>query len=192
MRKKIWVLVLFLIMVVPGALAAVKTFHVQENDLVTITPETLDPDHDQVIYTYSPPLDKNGQWQTGYDDDGEYLLKIAAFDGINKTTKDVLLIVDNKNQPPYLTEKKVTVKELQSLDLKQLVADPDGDPLEYIFTKPFDGKGFWKPGYDDQGTFIATFNARDGEFTVPMRLEVEVLNTNQPPKILSSFSDAES
>ena len=192
MRKKIFVVVLFfLLLIIPNALAAVKSFHVQENDLVTITPETLDPDDDQVIYTYSLPLDKNGQWQTGYDDAGEYLLKIAAFDGINTTTKEVLLIVDNKNQPPYLKEKKVTVKELQPLDLKKLVADPDEDPLEYVFAKPFDGKGFWTPGYDDQGTYIIKFSARDGEFTIPMRVEVEVLNTNQPPKLLSSFSDSE-
>ena len=190
LKKIISLFVLFsLILVVPSAVAAIKTFHVQETDLVKIAPEALDPDHDQVTYTYSLPLDKNGQWQTGYDDAGEYLLKITASDGLNQTTKEVLLIVDNKNQPPYGMEKKVQVKELQSLDLKQLVADPDGDALEYVFTKPFDRKGIWTPGFDDQGTYIAKFSARDGEFTVPMRLEVEVLNTNQPPAISKSFSN---
>ncbi|MDP3698957.1 MAG: PKD domain-containing protein [Nanoarchaeota archaeon] len=172
-------------------MGAIKTFRVQETDLVTLSPEALDPDNDQVTYSFLPPLDKNGQWQTGYDDAGEYHLKIIASDGVHETAKEVMLVVQNKNQPPYLKEKKVTVKELQTLDLKQFVADPDADPLEYVFTKPFDKNGLWSPGYDDQGTFVATFSVKDGEFIVPMRVEVDVLDTNQPPKIVSSFSDQE-
>ncbi len=172
-------------------MGAVKTFQVQETDLVTLSPEALDPDNDQITYSYSPPLDKNGQWQTGYNDAGEYLLKIVASDGISQTTKEVKLIVENKNQPPYVTEKKAIIKELQVLDLKQFVADPDHDVLEYIFNKPFDKSGLWVPEYDDQGTFAAKFSILDGEFTVPARIEIEVLNTNQPPTIIRSFSDQE-
>ncbi len=189
LKKVISLLVLFfLILIIPSAIGAMKTFHVQETDLVKITPEALDPDHDQVSYSYSLPLDKNGQWQTGYNDAGEYLLKITASDGVNQTTKEVLLIVDNKNQPPYGTEKKVQVKELQSLNLKKFAADPDGDPLEYTFTKPFDKNGVWVPGNDDQGTLVTTFKVSDGEFSIPVRLEVEVINTNQAPTITQSFS----
>ena len=192
LKKLMSLLVLFsFLLVIPSAIGAVKTFQVQENDMVTISPEALDPDNDQVIYAFFPPLDKNGRWQTGYNDAGEYTLKITAFDGTHETTKEIMLIVENKNQPPYLTEKKVTVKELQHLDLKQFVADPDGDPLEYIFTDPFDKNGLWAPGYDGQGTFVAKFSVKDGEYTVPARLEVEVLNTNQPPALTSSFSDKE-
>ncbi len=183
------VFVLFsFLLIIPSAIGA-KTFHVQETDMVTISPETLDPDNDQVTYTYSAPLDKDGQWQTGYDDAGEYRLKIVASDGAYQTTKEVVLVVENKNQPPYLKEKKVMVKELQRLNLKQFVADPDEDPLEYVFTAPFDKNGLWIPSYDDQGTFVAKFSVKDGEFTVPLRMEVEVLDTNQPPTITASFSD---
>lgn len=192
LRKAMCLLVFFsFFLVVPSAIGAIKTFHVQETDLVTFSPEALDPDNDQVTYSYSPPLDEVGQWQTGYNDTGEYHLKIVASDGVHETTKEVLLIVENKNQPPYLKEKKVTVKELQTLDLKQFAADPDQDPLEYVFTQPFDKNGLWAPGYDDQGTFVARFSVKDGEFTVPLRVEVEVLDTNQPPKVTDSFSDEE-
>ena len=186
------VLVFFiLIIAVQSTIAAVKTFRVQETDLVTLTPKAVDQDNDTVTYTYSPPLDSNGQWQTDYDDAGEYPITITASDGVNKKTQEVLLIVENKNQPPYLKEKKVTVKELQTLDLKPFVADPDNDPLEYVFTFPFDKQGLWTPGYEDQGTFVAKFSVRDGEFNFPMRVEVEVLDTNQPPQILRSFSEKE-
>ncbi len=189
LQKAIITFVLFsFLLIIPSAVGAVKTFHVQENDLVTISPEVLDPDNDDVIYSFSPPLDKNGRWQTGYGDAGEYLLTIVAFDGKSQTKKEIILIVENKNQPPYLKEKKIVVKELQSLDLKPFVADPDGDPLEFVFTTPFDKNGLWTPGYNDQSTFVAKFSVKDGGFTVPMRLEVEVLNTNQPPTIKDSFS----
>ncbi|MEK6905764.1 MAG: hypothetical protein AABX24_05170 [Nanoarchaeota archaeon] len=189
-QKMLILFVLFsFLLIIPGAMGAVKTFQVQETDLVTISPEALDPDNDQITYSYSPPLDKNGQWQTGYEDAGEYLLKIVASDGISQTTKEVKLIVENKNQPPYLKEKKVVIKELQTLDLKQFVVDPDNDVLEYVFTRPFDQSGLWVPEYDDQGNFVAKFSILDGEYTVPARIEIEVLNTNQPPTVISSFSD---
>ena len=185
---KIIIVSLVLLAVVQAAFA-IKSFRVQETDLVTLTPEAIDPDEDAVEYSYSPPLDKNGQWQTGYDDAGEYLLKINASDGVTSTTKEVLLIVDNKNQPPYLNEKKVRVKELQSIDLKQFVADPDNDPLQYSFSKPFDSSGIWKPSYNDQGSFVTSFTINDGEFAVPVKLEVDVVNTNQPPLIQVTFSE---
>ncbi len=187
---KIVLVFLILVVVVDSTFAAVKTFRVKETDLVTLTPEAVDPDDDDVAYAYSPPLDEKGQWQTDYDDAGEYRVKITASDGRNQATEEVLLIVENKNQPPYLTEKKVKAKELQTIDLKQFVADPDNDPLEYSFTKPFDGSGIWKPGYGDQGSFVAAFTVSDGEFEVPARMEIEVLNTNQPPVIKGTFSDA--
>ncbi|MDO8511444.1 MAG: PKD domain-containing protein [Nanoarchaeota archaeon] len=191
LKKIISVLVLFsLLLVIPGAIGAAKTFQVQETDLVTISPEALDPDNDQVTYFYSLPLDEKGQWQTGYNDAGEYRLKIIASDGVHKTAKEVILIVENKNQAPYQKEKKVAVKELQTLELRQFAADPDEDPLEYVFTPPFDKNGRWTPDYDDQGTFVAKFIVKDGEFTIPLRVEVEVLDTNQPPAITASFSDA--
>src|SRR3989344_5899345 len=163
---KIILVSLVLLIILQGAFA-IKSFRVQETDLVTLTPEAVDPDQDDVTYCYSPPLDKNGQWQTGYDDAGEYFIKINASDGVTSTTKEVLLIVDNKNQPPYLTEKKVRVKELQSIDLKQFVADPD----------------------NDQGSFVTSFTINDGEFAVPVKLEVDVVNTNQPPLIQVTFSE---
>ena len=182
---------LVLIMVIPGAIAAVMTLRAQETDMVTVAPEAIDLDNDSIIYTYSRPLNENGQWQTGYDDEGEYLITITASDGMNKNTKKVLLIIENKNQPPYLTENKVRVKELQTIDLKQFIGDPDSDPLEYSFSEPLDDGGIWKPGYDDQGSFVTPFTVSDGEFTIPLRMEVEVINTNQPPVVTKTFSDAQ-
>ncbi|MEK6863215.1 MAG: PKD domain-containing protein [Nanoarchaeota archaeon] len=181
---------LVLIIVIPSAIAAVMTLRAQETDMVTVAPEAIDPDNDSIIYTYSRPLNEKGEWKTGYDDEGEYLITITASDEVNESTTEVLLVIENKNQPPYLTEKKIKVKELQTIDLKQFINDPDGDPLEYSFSELFDGGGIWKPGYNSQGSFITSFIVNDGEFAVPLRLEVDIINTNQPPAIVKTFSDA--
>lgn len=184
-KKTIFVFVFFSLislLLIPSVVA-VKTFHVQETDLVTISPEALDPDHDEVTYTFFPPFDENGQWQTGLEDAGEYRLRILASDGKNQTAQEIILIVDNKNQLPYLKEKKITVKELQQVDLRKFVADPDQDVLEFDFTPPFDKLGLWVPQYEDNGIVVAKFTVRDGEFTIPMRLEIEVIDIDRAPEL---------
>ncbi|MBU0470207.1 MAG: PKD domain-containing protein [Nanoarchaeota archaeon] len=181
---------LVLILAVSSSVLAVKTFQVQETDLVKINAKAVDPDKDEVTYRYSSPLNENGTWQTGYDDAGEYPLKITASDGLQETDEEILLVVKNKNQPPYLTEKKITVKETQTVDLKTLVTDPDDDLLSYEFNDPFDNSGIWKTGYDGAGIYLINFKVNDGSVETKLRIEVEVLQTNQPPEIIDSFSEA--
>ncbi len=181
--------ILCLLLVVSSVTAAAKTFYVEETDFVRLRPEGVDPDNDKIAYSYSPPLDQQGEWQTGYDDSGEYPIEITASDGKTTTTEKIVLVVLNKNQPPSLTEKKITAKETQLIDLKQYVQDPDDDLLSYAFQDPFDKMGVWEPGYDDEGSFITEFTVNDGSFNQKLRLEIEVLNTNQPPTIVRSFAD---
>ena len=133
---------LVLLLLTAFATAAVKTFTVKETDLVKVKAEALDVDGDKLFYYYSTPLDDNGEWQTGYDDAGEYDVDVTVSDGVNQVVKTVKIVIENKNQAPYLTEEKVSVKETQIIDLKDLVSDPDGDPLNYVFSAPFD-KNYW-------------------------------------------------
>ncbi|MBU0460768.1 MAG: PKD domain-containing protein [Nanoarchaeota archaeon] len=181
---------LVLIIAVSSSVLAVKTFQVQETDLVKINAKAVDPDKDDVTYRYSSPLNENGTWQTGYDDAGEYPLKITASDGLKETDEEILLVVKNKNQPPYLTENKITVKETQTVDLKIFVADPDNDLLSYELNNPFDKSGTWKTGYGDAGIYVLDFKVNDGIVETKLRIEVEVLQTNQPPEFIDSFSEA--
>jgi len=188
-KIKLVLVLLILAVAIHSAFAALKTFTVQETDLVKINAEAVDPDGDELSYSYSLPLDENGEWQTEYGDAGEYNLKITASDGINKTEEKVILIVKKKNQPPFTTEKKVSVKETQQLDLKNFVSDPDNDILSYTFNAPFDKNGLWATGYEDAGDYVAHFTISDGEFNVKAQIGVKVLNTNQPPLITDTFSD---
>ncbi len=171
---------------------AIQTFHVEETNLVKVQVEATDLDEDKIIYIYPSPLDERGQWQTGYDDAGEYELEINATDGKNQTSKKILLAVANKNRAPLLNEKKIVVKETQKVDLKTLVSDPDGDLLAYVFSPPFNNQGVWETGYADEGTHAAVFQVSDGELDQEFRVEVQVLQINQPPNLTRRFSETSS
>ena len=190
-KKTILVLIglITLFLLVNTSFAAVKTFHVQETDLVKVKAEATDLDNDKIVYYYSPPLDDKGEWQTDYDDAGEHDLEITASDGVNQVKQEVKVIVDNKNQPPILSENKISIKETQTIDLKKLVTDPDDDPISFNFNAPFDNNGEWTPDYDNEGNFVTVFGASDGEFNEKFRVEVSVSNTNQAPEIISTFSE---
>src|SRR3989338_5825101 len=41
---------------------------VDENELAKLNLKESDPDQDNITYTFSPPLDKEGKWKTNYGD----------------------------------------------------------------------------------------------------------------------------
>ncbi|MBI2151218.1 PKD domain-containing protein [Candidatus Woesearchaeota archaeon] len=181
------VILIFLVVSTP-ALAAVKVYNIQETDFVRVLPETVDLDGDYLNYTFSAPLDERGEWQTGYDDAGEYEVEITASDGTAVDKRKIKIIVKDKNQPPFLKERKLIVKETQTADLKSLVEDPEGDLPSFSFPPPFNKQGLWNTEYGDEGRYVIPFVVSDGKLSVQLRAEVEVQHTNQPPIIKSSFS----
>jgi len=71
----------------------VQNIIVNEGDLVTITPTAYDPNGDVVAFTISEPVGDDGIWQTGEDDDGEYVISITASDGWLTDSIDITLKV---------------------------------------------------------------------------------------------------
>lgn len=177
------VVLLALLLLASAAFAAVKTFRVQETDFVRVLIDSLDLDGDIVSYNFSAPLDSAGEWQTDYNDAGEYEVDVTASDGQGTTSKKIRIIVGEKNQPPELLEKRLTVKEGQTADLKSLVGDPENDPLLFDFPAPFTSQGLWETGYEDEGQRVIVFTASDGEFTEKFQVEIIVLHSNQAPTI---------
>jgi len=169
--------------------AELKQFQVRETDLVKIVPQAYDPNNDNLRYYFSPPLNDKGEWQTTYGDAGEYSINITASDGQSETVQRILLNVLKKNRAPELKENKLTIKETQTVDLKGLVVDPDGDVLSYSFSSPFDKSGKWTPTYGDAGYYVANFAVSDGETNTMARVEVDVLPTNPGPVFEDSFSN---
>lgn len=195
MANKKTILILFglisLILIINFSAAAVKTFKVKETDLVKFKAEAIDPDKDNIIYYYSPPLDDQGEWQTDFDDAGVYETEITASDGVNQVKQKVKIIVENKNQPPQITDNQIIAKETQKIDLKKIIFDPDKDVLSYEFNPPFNKDGTWETTFSDAGLYIAEFTVEDGEFKEKFRVGIEVLNTNQPPLIKQISPDEE-
>ncbi|MBI2665841.1 hypothetical protein HYX12_04430 [Candidatus Woesearchaeota archaeon] len=193
MVKASKLLLVFLVMVFLAStvLGAVRTFYVQETDFLKITPDAVDQDSDTIHYKYSSPLDEDGEWQTDYDDAGEYEVDVIASDGTSESNKKIRIVVANKNQPPLLAEKEIVIKEGQTIDLKDLVYDPDGDVIRYLFFSPFNPQGIWHTDYDDAGEYVISFKADDGEFVISPRININVLPTNQPPTIIQSFSSSD-
>ncbi len=192
--KQIPLLLIFLVVLSSLSVVAAgsRIFRVQETEFVKIKIDAVDLDKDRVVFSYSPPLNERGEWQTDLDDAGEYAITITATDGVQETKEEIKLIVDNKNQPPRLKEKNIVVKENDTVDLKAPVEDPDNDPLTFSFTAPFDKNGIWKTGLDDAGDHVTEFTVSDGEFTEELRLGIKVLNTAKPLKIAAVFSEKES
>jgi hypothetical protein len=175
------ILVLFLISaLVPAAIALQKTFTVQETDLVNVLPTAFDPDEEEVSYSFKPPLNSSGQWQTGYDDHGEYGLDITATDGVTTTTERIILIVKNLNRAPELEDIFINVKEGEIISLDLPKQDTDGDLLTYQFEDPFNQKGEWVTTYNDAGEYSLKFVVSDGKLESLTEVIIVIENVDRP------------
>ncbi len=114
-----------------------NSLQVNENEIADISSliTTIDPDGDSVSLSYSEKLNSIGQWQTTYDDAGNYAITITASDGSLEDSKTFNLEVLNVNRAPVINTFSPTsnpnVNEGSSLTLNLDVSDPDGDTLNY-------------------------------------------------------------
>lgn len=183
------ILCLVMAIMLASSVFAVTTFTAQETEHLTLSVDTFDFDEDEITYTFSEPFDDNGEWLTDYDDAGEYTVEITASDGVETDTKYVMVIVEETNREPYLSENSLVFYEQEEIDLTEYLVDPDQDVLIYSFSEPFSTEGFWTPSYDDAGRYVVEVEATDGEFTISRLMEIVIEETNQPPVIDETFSD---
>ena len=76
MKKIIPLFLIFFIILIHSS-SSLKTFEIDETEKLSLGLKTDDPDADVLIYTFTEPLDDNGEWQTTYGDAGEYNTKIT-------------------------------------------------------------------------------------------------------------------
>ena len=110
----------------------------QETELVSLVPKAEDPDKDALIFTFTSPFDENGEWQTKYGDAGEYTITITASDGISTATKEVLVIVNKREEPPVFknikpAETAVSLDETKAMKFEADASDLNNDALSYIW-----------------------------------------------------------
>ena len=156
----------------------------REGDLVSFEPIGVDPDGDVLTYTFSKPLNEQGEWQTTIGDAGTYQVTITASDGKTEVEKKVILLILSANRAPTiegLTDLTVNEGELISLD--PTIFDYNGDDVQLVYSKPFDENGQWQTTYDDNGIYIVKITVTDEETTVEKQITITVLNTNRAPII---------
>ncbi|MBI4147758.1 hypothetical protein HY490_00535 [Candidatus Woesearchaeota archaeon] len=147
-----------------------------------------DPDGDKIVYTFTPPLDQTGKWQTKVGDGGEYKVTITADDGKSKTSQSVLVIVEHGNKPPVIEKVgDVNVKEGDLVTLDPKVSDSDGDKLAITYSGWMTSNKR-QTTFADQGRHVVTVSASDGKASTQETIVVIVENVNRKP-VLEQISD---
>ncbi len=173
---------------------------VEETELVSLVPQAEDPDQDVLDFTFTSPLDDNGEWQTTYGDAGEYTVTVTASDGLLTATKEVLMIVNRKEEAPVLEsfrpeETAIEVQETDTLAFSVVSSDLNDDVLRYAWK--LDGTDIgnddsveYQTTYDDSGSHTVKVTVTDGLFDTEKIWSVTVGNVNRKP-ILSEVGDIE-
>jgi len=133
-------------------------------------------------------------WTPGFTDEGIYQVTFSVTDGIDTVSELVDITVnDAGNQAPVLVAIEAqTVAEGGNLNLSISASDPDATiptlsatdvPLNATFTDNLDGTGTFdfNPDLTQAGIYSVTFKAFDGALVDSEVVQIDVINTNQPP-----------
>jgi len=152
-----------------------------EEDIITLVPETTDPDGNKVTLTYSEPFDSKGVWKTMIGDAGSYKASIVASDGKATTKKEFLVEIGMKNTAPVLKKiNDITVYEGETIKIPAEATDRENDKVE-ITVKGWLNTLEYTTTYDDAGEYTVTVAASDGEYEAKQTFKVTVLDRNRAP-----------
>jgi hypothetical protein len=175
----------------PPVIDEMKDITAVEGDLVKITPTATDIDNDKITYAISEPVGDDGEWQTGFDDAGDYNITITASDGSLTSSKTLNLKVENNDRIPVIAEyapleDKVYAKEGDEVFFSLRASDPDGDDLSYVWTVSGVEVGYKKAikytlDYDSAGVNVVECTVSDGTVKTSKKWVLIVENINQPP-----------
>ncbi|MEK6828415.1 MAG: hypothetical protein AABX78_03625, partial [Nanoarchaeota archaeon] len=172
---------------------------VQEIELVSLSPQAEDPDKDtDLVFTFTSPLNEKGEWQTTYGDAGEYTVTLTASDGESTTSRDILIIVNKKEETPTIDTAKpiesgLTIDETKSVEFSIAASDLNKDPL--IYSWKLDGvdvgnedRYTYQSTYEDSGTHTVKVDVSDGLSSASKIWSVAVKNVNRKP-VLEKIAD---
>lgn len=171
---------------------------VQETELVSLVPKAEDPDKDMLTFTFTSPLNENGEWQTAYGDAGEYTITVTASDGSLTASKEILIIVNRKEEAPVINKfdpgaTTIDIDETDAIDFKVIASDLNDDELAYewkldgIMAGDKDSMQY-QTTYEDSGSHTMKVIISDGVFETEKIWSVTVNNVNRKP-LLSQISN---
>ncbi len=146
-----------------------------EGELITL-PNGTDPDNENNVsnddnslsYTYSPPFNASGMWQTSYNQSGNYTANVTLSDGQYQVNQTINVSVLNVNQPPTLQFiPNVNVTAPANFTIVMNASDPDiGEVLTYSVNDTHfsqNNNSFqWNATINDVGFYQAIFSVSDG------------------------------
>jgi len=161
----------------------IEDITITEGDTITIEPTVTDPEGDNIIISYSGWM-TTSSYTTTYDDTGEYVVTIAASDGVNEIFQDVNIIINEFNRPPVMEKiDDISFKEGDPVGVLVDATDPDGDELTITYSEPLDEDGTWLSEIGDAGTYEITVTVSDGVNEVSQDFNIIVEAVNKPPVI---------
>lgn len=184
----------------------IPNVEVNEGTIIELDTPDVDADGDELSFTFSDPFDEKGQWETEYDDAGEYDVEVVASDGSLEAAQTVTVKVINVNRAPKLVPiADIKLREDQTVSFVVNASDEDNDDLNITIEDApegasFDGTTFeWSPGFDfasrESGLFGSdarsvdlTLVVSDGINETKDRFEITVINVNRAP-VLQEFDE---
>lgn len=171
---------------------------VKETDLINLVPNAYDPDKDLLKYTFTTPLDQEGKWQTNYGNAGEYTITVTASDGELSSSKEVLIIVNRKEETPSIDSfgpetSSLEANENSVIEFEAKASDLNKDKLTYDWK--LDGKEVssdqeytYDITYDDAGSHTMKLTVSDGKLETNKLWSIKVKNVNRLP-VLEKIPD---
>ncbi len=175
-----------------------KVIIVKETDLINLVPKAYDPDKDLLKYTFTTPLDETGKWQTSYGDGGEYTITVTASDGELSSSKEVLIIVNRKEEAPSIdsfSPESTTLEADENSIVGFEVEVSDLNQDELLYSWKLDGKEVsskesftYEITYDDAGSHTMKLAVSDSALESTKLWSIKVKNVNRLP-VLETISD---
>jgi hypothetical protein len=162
------------------------TVKVTEGELIEFPNlQAVDPDGDKISYTFTKPLNKEGEWETQEGDAGEYSAIITASDGANEINQEVRIIVVELNKAPVLERiADMVAKEGETIELSPKTLDPEGETLTITYSG-WMTSNMKELDYDDAGEYIVRVTVSDGSKEVYQDVKVTVEDMNRAPEFVS-------
>lgn len=150
--------------------------------------KNVDADGDKITYSFTSPLDSDGEWQTEVGDAGEYKITITASDGKESVAQDIILIINSTDAPPVFEKMAdIRVTEGDVVTLNPKAVDPEGKDITYSYSGWMDSKTY-KTTKQDAGTHNVKITASDGIRKSSTYVKVTVIDLNMPP-LLQKLDD---
>jgi hypothetical protein len=137
-----------------------------EGELVQLNPAAFDPDPEigpagKLLWTFGPPFDNQGKWQTMKGQRGIFPFWLSVSDGeLKDTNHSCIELLPNNRNPILSPVPEIYITRGENTNIDVTCTDPDGDPVEINYR--FNGKDVAYILYEPPGTYNLDITCTDG------------------------------